>query len=272
MVVLSKGLLLCLVWHVTGPNLFALSTLVHEAEESIGRPPVVLNDQNAYRLTLLDENELDQHYPSEYGSIPQEQAERKAEIESMKNEHEKIKKRIKLLKALPGQPSKAKVLLKELHKNLDIPMKERFSRLKLTPTQSPETSFNLVEDTSELENTWNALQTQLIRTVYSKKHVEPDEADFVLEFTKSFFLLGDYIYKYGLLPAPFIKQIEIFHGPTIFDIISRHINYMFRGNQGNFFDHAESVIPQLEFLKTAPSVKHFHRTIKGQAFHVIIFF
>ncbi|KAA1132033.1 hypothetical protein PGTUg99_036178 [Puccinia graminis f. sp. tritici] len=63
-----------------GPNLFALSTLVHEAEESIGRPPVVLNDQNAYRLTLLDENELDQHYPSEYGSIPQEQAERKGEF------------------------------------------------------------------------------------------------------------------------------------------------------------------------------------------------
>jgi hypothetical protein len=44
------------------------------------RPPAVLNDQNAFRLTLLDEEELDQHYPSEYGSIPQEQAKREGEF------------------------------------------------------------------------------------------------------------------------------------------------------------------------------------------------
>jgi hypothetical protein len=236
-----------------------------------------------------------------------------AEIKSMENDHKEIKKRIKLLKAAPGQPSKAKSQLEELHKTLKIPMQERLRRLKLTPTQSSESgssfnlvedtsqlentwhvlrtglirtvlrrlkltptrssgsSFNLVEDTSKLENTWNVLQTQLIRTVYRKKHMTPAEADFLLEFLKSFFLLGDSIYTYGLLPAPFIKKIQIFRAPTIFDMIGRHIDWMFRRNQGNFFDHAESVIPQLEFLQTAPSVNHFHRTLKGQVFNLIIF-
>ncbi|KAH9447317.1 hypothetical protein Pst134EA_029351 [Puccinia striiformis f. sp. tritici] len=58
--------------------------------------------------------------------------------------------------------------------------------------------------------------------------------------------------------------MELFKLPAVMNTVQTHIQLLFRIWGQSFFDKPESVIPQIEFLETSPTLKHFHRAIAGR--------
>ncbi|KAH9461398.1 hypothetical protein Pst134EA_017704 [Puccinia striiformis f. sp. tritici] len=111
---------------------------------------------------------------------------------------------------------------------------------------------------------WNPLEKKLIDFQTAHHDALDDiKAEFQRDFLKSLFLLGDYIFTYGLLPSEFIENIKIFQPQTVKDMVKFHIELLFLKHKNKFFVAPDSVIPQLEFLTTGSAVKHLHRSIKA---------
>ncbi|KAH9443281.1 hypothetical protein Pst134EA_027092 [Puccinia striiformis f. sp. tritici] len=111
---------------------------------------------------------------------------------------------------------------------------------------------------------WNSLEEKLLSLQpprFTKHFV--DKGPISLSFLQSMYLTGDYIIKYGMMSPEFIKGIQIFKRDTLAKMVELHIDYQFLRLNDKFFDDSESIIPQLGFLKTAPSVYHFHRSINA---------
>ncbi|KNF00916.1 hypothetical protein PSTG_05813 [Puccinia striiformis f. sp. tritici PST-78] len=118
---------------------------------------------------------------------------------------------------------------------------------------------------------WNSLQQRLLDfEIWSSLWIPlipQDEAVFRLGFLQSVFLLGDYIHKHELLSAQLIDKMELFKLPAVMNTVQTHIQLLFRIWGQSFFDKPESVIPQIEFLETSPTLKHFHRAIAALPTH-----
>ncbi|EFP89707.2 uncharacterized protein PGTG_15363 [Puccinia graminis f. sp. tritici CRL 75-36-700-3] len=114
---------------------------------------------------------------------------------------------------------------------------------------------------NETVDIWNFLQGKLI--AFSKAPADPKKAKFQLAFLKSLFQLGDYIFRYELLPPAFIESIEIFKPKTLSEMVKFHIDLLFLKHGPKFFVAKDSVVPQLEFLTNGLTLKHFHRSIKA---------
>ncbi|KAI9606738.1 hypothetical protein H4Q26_006275 [Puccinia striiformis f. sp. tritici PST-130] len=109
---------------------------------------------------------------------------------------------------------------------------------------------------------WNSLQGKLI-TLQSPSS-GPDAAEqakFPSLFLETSYLMGDFIFRHGMLPSHFIDNIEIFKRRTLVKMVELHIDLMFLRWGKKWFDNADAVIPQIGFLKTSPAVYHFRRSI-----------
>ncbi|KAI7961774.1 hypothetical protein MJO28_002263 [Puccinia striiformis f. sp. tritici] len=110
---------------------------------------------------------------------------------------------------------------------------------------------------------WNDVEDQLL--AFSSRRMKPitrEEGKFLLGLLQTMFLLGDYIYTYRLLPSEFIGKIKIFRLPHLSSIVELQAAAMFLNNR-KFFNSAESMIPQMDFLTTGRSLQHLHRTMKA---------
>ncbi|EFP84439.1 uncharacterized protein PGTG_10159 [Puccinia graminis f. sp. tritici CRL 75-36-700-3] len=116
---------------------------------------------------------------------------------------------------------------------------------------------------SEKIKTLNALHNLLLEFKSSDRLPNPAEAEFQLNFLRSFFLLGDYIMRYELLPSEVIGTVEIFKSKNLVEMVEWHTQLLFHKLGRDFFESPESVVPELEFLTSGRAVKHFHRSIKA---------
>ncbi|EFP89706.2 uncharacterized protein PGTG_15362 [Puccinia graminis f. sp. tritici CRL 75-36-700-3] len=110
---------------------------------------------------------------------------------------------------------------------------------------------------------WKFLQEKLISLSKKDLLAKQKNRTFQLAFLKSFFQLGDYIFKYGLLPSTFIDSIEIFKPKILQEMVKFHIDLLFLKYGRRFFVAQDSVVPQLEFLTNGLAVEHFHRSIRA---------
>ncbi|KAA1079483.1 hypothetical protein PGT21_012856 [Puccinia graminis f. sp. tritici] len=129
----------------------------------------------------------------------------------------------------------------------------------------PNGAFNLDQSRSNDRKVQylNSLQERIIG--FKSLDGTPDHSitDFQLEFLQAFFLLGDHIIRYGLLPSRFIDRIEMFKAKNVLKMVNLHVQLLFRRWGGQFFDIDKTVFPDLEFLMSNQAVKHFHRSIKA---------
>ncbi|KAH9442316.1 hypothetical protein Pst134EB_028571 [Puccinia striiformis f. sp. tritici] len=107
---------------------------------------------------------------------------------------------------------------------------------------------------------WNSLQTSLIG-FQARNHLVKTDAKFLLGFLKILYRLRDLIHEYRLMPTNFINNLEISKPQTLFNMVEYYIELSFSKWQGKFFEIPGSLIPQLEFLTTRLSAKHFSRSI-----------
>jgi hypothetical protein len=112
----------------------------------------------------------------------------------------------------------------------------------------------------------NSLQERIMRFKSLEGTPDHSKTDFQLEFLQAFFLLGDHIIRYGLLPSRFIDRIEMFKSKNVLKMVNLHVQLLFRRWGVRFFDIDKMVVPELEFLMSNQAVKHFHRSIKGEVF------
>ncbi|POW19256.1 hypothetical protein PSHT_04865 [Puccinia striiformis] len=123
---------------------------------------------------------------------------------------------------------------------------------------------------------WNSLEKKLLDfDSWSPRWritLLKEEIIFKLEFAQSLFLLGDYIHNHMLLSANLIDKIELFKLPAVLNTMQTHIELLFHRWGRRFFDKPDSMIPQIDFLTTSPTTKHFHRTIKAlpTQYHVYV--
>ncbi|KAA1080873.1 hypothetical protein PGT21_024357 [Puccinia graminis f. sp. tritici] len=110
---------------------------------------------------------------------------------------------------------------------------------------------------------WKFLQEKLISLSKKDLFAKLKNHTFQLAFLKSFFQLGDYIFRYGLLPSTFIDSIEIFKPKILQEMVKLHIDLLFLKYGPHFFVAQDSVVPQIEFLTNGLAVEHFHRSIKA---------
>ncbi|KAA1086906.1 hypothetical protein PGT21_015149 [Puccinia graminis f. sp. tritici] len=107
---------------------------------------------------------------------------------------------------------------------------------------------------------WNALQRTLIR-YQAENHLVEADAKFLVGFLKTLYLLGDFAHEYQLMPANFLKNIELFKPTTLFKMIEYHIDLLFSKWHQKFFDIPGSMAPHIDFLTTGVGAKHFSRFI-----------
>ncbi|KAA1064823.1 hypothetical protein PGT21_015840 [Puccinia graminis f. sp. tritici] len=112
---------------------------------------------------------------------------------------------------------------------------------------------------SEVVPIWEYLQEKFIKF----KCKGEDDADIKLKYLKSLFLLGDYIYKNKLLKGKPTGEIEIFKPDTIINLVNFHVQLLIISQGKRLFESPEWVTPQIDLLISDPSLKHFHRSIKG---------
>ncbi|EFP76337.1 uncharacterized protein PGTG_02778 [Puccinia graminis f. sp. tritici CRL 75-36-700-3] len=114
----------------------------------------------------------------------------------------------------------------------------------------PNGAFNLDQSRSNDRKVQylNSLQERIIG--FKSLDGTPDHSitDFQLEFLQAFFLLGDHIIRYGLLPSRFIDRIEMFKAKNVLKMVNLHVQLLFRRWGGQFFDIDKTVFPDLEFL------------------------
>ncbi|POV99954.1 hypothetical protein PSTT_13460 [Puccinia striiformis] len=168
--------------------------------------------------------------------------------------------------SIPSAPSKDSSSTKR-PKLLGLLLEAKGVQLGKPPSSSPRSGVLegdglervkdvLVDDRTKI---WNSLQDKLLEF----KTGNPKDPTFQLIFLRSLFLMGDYIFTHGLMPAKFIESIEIFNVKTLSEMVKFHIQLLFIKRGETFFDAPDSVIPELEFLTTGSEMKHFHRSIKA---------
>ncbi|EFP81421.2 uncharacterized protein PGTG_07042 [Puccinia graminis f. sp. tritici CRL 75-36-700-3] len=125
--------------------------------------------------------------------------------------------------------------------------------------------FGIVKDKiiEEPITIWKFLQDKLISLSKKDSLIKQKNCTFQLAFLKSFFQLGDYIFRYGLLPSTFIDSIEIFKPKILQEMVKFHIDILFLKYGRRFFVAQDSVVPQIEFLTNGLAVEHFHRSIRA---------
>ncbi|POW11761.1 hypothetical protein PSTT_04998, partial [Puccinia striiformis] len=111
----------------------------------------------------------------------------------------------------------------------------------------------------EIEN-WHALKKALVELPTQPNFGYSDfiEGTFRLQFLKCLYLIEQLIHKYDLLPKHLIGDVDLFEPTTLLKMIEYHTELLFKRNYNGFFGVPDSIIPQLEFLKTARAVQHFH--------------
>ncbi|KAI7947467.1 hypothetical protein MJO28_009375, partial [Puccinia striiformis f. sp. tritici] len=93
--------------------------------------------------------------------------------------------------------------------------------------------------------------------------INPDatKAKFQLDFLKCLFTVGDHIVRYKLIHPELIESSQFLEPKTLLAMVEFHIDLLFLKNGERFFDAPDSVIPQLEFMKTSLTFKHFRQSI-----------
>ncbi|POW01091.1 hypothetical protein PSTT_12697 [Puccinia striiformis] len=174
--------------------------------------------------------------------------------------------------SIPSAPSKDSSSTKR-PKLLGLLLEAKGVQLGKPPSSSPRSGVLegdglervkdvLVDDRTKI---WNSLQDKLLefKSIQNEEPETPKDPTFQLIFLRSLFLMGDYIFTHGLMPAKFIESIEIFNVKTLSEMVKFHIQLLFIKRGETFFDAPDSVIPELEFLTTGSEMKHFHRSIKA---------
>ncbi|KAI9618211.1 hypothetical protein H4Q26_012564 [Puccinia striiformis f. sp. tritici PST-130] len=120
----------------------------------------------------------------------------------------------------------------------------------------------------ERRKIWTSLETKLINFEswsprWRRTPVNQAEMEFKLEFLRSLFLLGDFIHKYKLLSAKSFDKIKLFNVECVLANTQSYTELLLYIEGNKFFDEAETVIPQIDFITTSPTFKHFHRSIKA---------
>ncbi|KAA1088092.1 hypothetical protein PGTUg99_028743 [Puccinia graminis f. sp. tritici] len=129
----------------------------------------------------------------------------------------------------------------------------------------PNGAFNLDQSRSNSRKVeyLNSLQERIMGFKSLDGTPDHSKIDFQLEFLQAFFLLGDHIIRYGLLPSRFIDRIEMFKAKNVLKMVNLHVQLLFQRWGVRFFDIDKTVVPELEFLMSNQAVKHFHRSIKA---------
>ncbi|KNF01988.1 hypothetical protein PSTG_04812 [Puccinia striiformis f. sp. tritici PST-78] len=110
-------------------------------------------------------------------------------------------------------------------------------------------------------DTWNKLQKKVLEFTSSETVPNAKEAQLQREFLVPFYLLGDHIARYGLLPS--LRNVDSFNPETTIKMVELHTQLLFRQFGGGFYATPASVIPELEFWESGATVEHFHRSIKA---------
>ncbi|POV97759.1 hypothetical protein PSHT_14373 [Puccinia striiformis] len=113
-------------------------------------------------------------------------------------------------------------------------------------------------------NIWYSLLKQL-DDFKTAQRINPDatKAKFQLDFLKCLFTLGDHIVRYKLIHPELIESSQFLESKTLLAMVEFHIDLLFLKNGERFFDAPDSVIPQLEFMKTSLTFKHFRQSISA---------
>ncbi|KAI7962404.1 hypothetical protein MJO28_000498 [Puccinia striiformis f. sp. tritici] len=83
-------------------------------------------------------------------------------------------------------------------------------------------------------------------------------------FLECLYLIEGFIRKYELLPLRLMGDTDLLERTTLLKMLEYHTELLLKRFNIRFFDIAESMIPQLEFLTTGRAVKHFHSSIEGK--------
>ncbi|EFP86159.2 uncharacterized protein PGTG_12115 [Puccinia graminis f. sp. tritici CRL 75-36-700-3] len=89
------------------------------------------------------------------------------------------------------------------------------------------------------------------------------ETDFQLKFLGAVLLMRHYILQHELLPSELIDSVEIFKAKSIAEMAELHVQLLFRRWGHQYFDAVGSVVPELDFLTSAPAVEQLHGSIKA---------
>ncbi|POV97760.1 hypothetical protein PSHT_14378 [Puccinia striiformis] len=122
--------------------------------------------------------------------------------------------------SIPSAPSKDSSSTKR-PKLLGLLLEAKGVQLGKPPSSSPRSGVLegdglervkdvLVDDRTKI---WNSLQDKLLefKSIQNEEPETPKDPTFQLIFLRSLFLMGDYIFTHGLMPAKFIESIEIFN-------------------------------------------------------------
>ncbi|KAH9466811.1 hypothetical protein Pst134EB_001860 [Puccinia striiformis f. sp. tritici] len=116
----------------------------------------------------------------------------------------------------------------------------------------------------EIKN-WQALKKALVelpaKPNFAYQYNDFIEGRFRLKFLKCLYLIEQLIHKYDLLPTHLIGDVDLFEQKTLLKMIEYHTELLFKRNNIGFFGIPDSIIPQLEFLKTGRALRHFHSPI-----------
>ncbi|KAH9473664.1 hypothetical protein Pst134EA_000743 [Puccinia striiformis f. sp. tritici] len=82
-------------------------------------------------------------------------------------------------------------------------------------------------------------------------------------FLECLYLIEGFIRKYELLPLRLMGDTDLLERTTLLKMLEYHTELLLKRFNIRFFDIAESMIPQLEFLTTGRAVKHFHSSIEA---------
>ncbi|KAI9607162.1 hypothetical protein H4Q26_005677 [Puccinia striiformis f. sp. tritici PST-130] len=128
--------------------------------------------------------------------------------------------------------------------------------------------FGLVTDRilNDRIQLWNSLETKITNLKSDQTNVEEKQIIHPVDQTtliKSLYFMGDFILRNGMMPPEFIDNIQIFKLETLQKMIEYHIELQFEWFERDFFDRECSLIPQLGFLTSGPTVSHFHRSIEA---------
>ncbi|KAA1126118.1 hypothetical protein PGTUg99_037232 [Puccinia graminis f. sp. tritici] len=107
---------------------------------------------------------------------------------------------------------------------------------------------------------WKYLQAKSIGLKYEPQEKEPETK---LNFLKSLFNLGDYIYKNDLLSQEEMKEIEIFKPSIVVKLFKLNIDLLISTKGKDLFGSPHWVAPHIKQLIKNPELKHMQRSIKG---------
>ncbi|KAA1089307.1 hypothetical protein PGT21_013587 [Puccinia graminis f. sp. tritici] len=116
---------------------------------------------------------------------------------------------------------------------------------------------------SEMIASLNSLQNRIEGFKSVDGVSKSTETDFQLKFLGAVLLMRHYILQHELLPSELIDSVEIFKAKSIAEMAKLHVQLLFRRWGHQYFDAVGSVVPELDFLTSAPAVEQLHGSIKA---------